>query len=272
MLASVLGGDVLRGEKTRIAGSLESGQEEQHLRIWMELRAKVHGRPEPEERRRVEEKRIRLVDAAIARVNEFCVRPGSDSTEALEQVHVVLDELDKAQALYPTLKAFYLDKPAALDRGFQARCDTLITWATVLASLRTQLARLRTWTGSDTLDVTEPTGDPTEPTAAEITTPGSNNGNGNGTPGERTSFVDRVLKEDSAQRTFEKGFLTTVHALIGNARDAQVNLAPFFAQMALPTFEPELVPLISFPTRLVQAILRVRLDYATKLRDRTNCG
>jgi mitogen-activated protein kinase kinase kinase len=37
--------------------------------------------------------------------------------------------------------------------------------------------------------------------------------------------------------------------------------------MNLPTFEAELVPLISFPTRLVQAILRVRLDYVNKLTD-----
>jgi mitogen-activated protein kinase kinase kinase len=82
-----------------------------------------------------------------------------------------------------------------------------------------------------------------------------------------TTFVERVLKEDSIQKTFEKGFLTTVHAFIGTARDAQVNLSSLFQEMNIPTFENELVPLISFPTKLAQACLRVRLDYVQKLKD-----
>lgn len=82
-----------------------------------------------------------------------------------------------------------------------------------------------------------------------------------------SSFVERVLKEETIQRTFEKGFLTTVHALIATARDTQVNLAPRFEELKLPTFEEELVKLISFPTRLVHACLRVRLDYANRVTD-----
>jgi mitogen-activated protein kinase kinase kinase len=82
-----------------------------------------------------------------------------------------------------------------------------------------------------------------------------------------TTFVERVLKEDSIQKTFEKGFLTTVHSFIGTARDAQVNLSSLFQEMNLPTFENELVPLISFPTKLAQACLRLRLDYVQKLKD-----
>jgi mitogen-activated protein kinase kinase kinase len=75
------------------------------------------------------------------------------------------------------------------------------------------------------------------------------------------------MKEDSMQREFEKGFLVTVHAFIGVARDAQVNLSAFFKEMNLPTFEQELVPLISFPTKLVQASLRLRLEYVRKLKE-----
>ncbi|KAG6807809.1 hypothetical protein H0H87_000930, partial [Tephrocybe sp. NHM501043] len=69
------------------------------------------------------------------------------------------------------------------------------------------------------------------------------------------------------QRTFEKGFLVTVHAFIGVARDAQVNLSGLFKEMNLPTFETELVPLISFPTKLSQAALHVRLDHVKNLTE-----
>jgi len=64
---------------------------------------------------------------------------------------------------------------------------------------------------------------------------------------------------------FEKDSLVTAHALIGSARDAQVNLGHVFAELNLPTFEHELSPLISFPTKLAQAGLRVRLDYIRKI-------
>lgn len=86
-------------------------------------------------------------------------------------------------------------------------------------------------------------------------------------PIDGTTFVERVLKEETIQRTFEKGSLTTVHALIASARDTQVNRAPMFHSLHLPTFDNELVQLISFPTRLAHALLRSRLDYANRVKD-----
>lgn len=266
MLASVLDGDVLRSEKTRIAVALDTSADEQNntrLNIWLGIRAKFHGRTEKEERKKLEEQRLRMVDNVIEEIMNFRVEyPSSipDTTTALKQVNAVLRRLDQAQSLYPTFKAFYMDKPATAEGAFQSRCDTLNTWSTVLTSLRRQLALLRRWTGSETLDVTQPN------TAAEIPI-GCTSGGGQNEIADGTTFVERVLKEDSIQRTFEKGFLVTVHAFIGAARDAQVNLSSLFMEMNLPTFDKELVPLISFPTTLLQASLKVRLDYVQKLKD-----
>jgi mitogen-activated protein kinase kinase kinase len=270
MLASVLDGDVLKSEKTRIAVALDTSADEQnnlHLNIWLGIRAKCHGRSEEEERKRLEERRLRTVDAVIEEIMTFRVEDspaGDHTTAALKQVNAVLRRLDVAQSLYPTLKAFYQDKPAAAEGQFQARCDTLNTWSKVLTSLRRQLALLRKWTGSERLDVTQPN------TTAEIpicSQTGRAVKHGPTEIADGTTFVERVLKEDSIQQTFEKGFLVTVHAFIGAARDAQVNLSSLFKEMNLPTFDKELVPLISFPTKLVQASLRVRLDYVQKLKD-----
>lgn len=87
------------------------------------------------------------------------------------------------------------------------------------------------------------------------------------TKSDGTTFVERLHKEETLQRTFEKGFLTTVHAIIASARDTQVNLADMFRLLNLPTFEDDLIQLISFPTRLVHASIRVRLDYASRVKD-----
>jgi mitogen-activated protein kinase kinase kinase len=269
MLASVLDGDVLKTEKTRIAVALESSVDEQnstHLNIWLGIRARIHGTSEAEERKLLEESRLHTVDAVIEEILSFRVDPvgGNNATSALKQVNALMHRLDMAQSLYPSLKAFHVDKAVSLRPEFQARCDTLNTWSTVFISLRRQIALLSRWTGSDTLDVTQPN------TNAEVPI-GSNHSHvaedGRTEIADGTSFVERVLKEESMQRTFEKGFLTTVHSFISIARDAQVNLSILFKEMNLPTFENELVPLISFPTKLAQAGLCVLLDHVQKLKD-----
>jgi mitogen-activated protein kinase kinase kinase len=269
MLASVLDGDVLKSEKTRISVALESSAEEQnrtHLNIWLGIRAKFHGTSEAEEKKSLEERRLRTVDAVIDELLSFRVdSTGSrDATSALKQVNAVMHRLDIAQSLYPSRKAFHLDKDFSMNPEFQARCDALNTWSTVLTSLRRQIALLRRWTGSDTLDVTQPN------TNAEVAigaNPAHLDKDGRTEIADGTSFVERVLKEESMQKTFEKGFLTTVHSFIGAARDAQVNHSSLWKEMNLPTFENELVPLISFPTKLSQAGLCVILDHVQKLKD-----
>lgn len=267
MLASVLSGDVLKAENSRIAGALKSSMEEENSQragLWLGIRAWVHGRSEADEKKKLEERRLRLVDPSIKSVLSFRVTdlppdsPESASDHALQEVNAMLHQLDIALSLYPSFRAFYLDHPIATNTAFQARRDALNTWSTVIISLRQQIEVLRKWTGSDTLDVTQTS------TSTTPSFPGApiNGDNGLGTP-----FVERLLKEEGIQRQFEKGAMTTIHALVGTTRDAHVNLAVMFQEMNLPSFERELVPLVSFLTNLAQAVLRVRLDYAQKLKN-----
>lgn len=255
-LASVLRGHVLKSEKTRIAVASREQQNNLHLNIWLGLRAKLGGRSDVAEKAYLEERRLRTVDQVIDEITNFRLKDEErESNVALRRVNSLLHRLDAAQYLYPTGKAFNSDKAAAADPKFQARCETLNTWSNFFLSLRCHISLLQRWTASESLDVT---------TAAGLSTSHGSYLNG---PSIEMSFVERVLKEDSLQKSVEKGFLTTVYAFIGAARDAQVNLSSLFADMNLPTFESELVPLISFPTKLAQACLRVRLDYVQKLKD-----
>lgn len=266
MLASVLSGDVLKSEKSRIATALETSVDEQshlHSNIWLGLRAKLRGRSEEEERKSLEERRLRIADPVIHEILDFRVDTQSGSgdpySKALKQVNAVLHRLDVVISLYPCIKAFLVEKPEAQSDAFQARCDTLNSWSTLLTSMRHELDVLRRWTGSDTLDVTQATAEEDDIVVNQWS-------GGNNNP-DATTFIDRLLKEENIQREFEKGSMTTIHALVGTARDIQVNLSPLFEQMNLPTFEKVLVPLVSFATNLAQSLLRVRLNYAQKLKD-----
>ena len=262
LLTSVLSGDVLKYEKTRIAGALKSQGDEQaiHLNHWLEIRAKFHGRSVEDERKKLEERRLRTVDGIINEILNFRASetPSSASATAAasQEVTTLLQQLEAMESLYPTLKAFYLDKPIAAEPAFQSRCDALNTWYTVHSTLKHHFALLRRWTGSDTLDVNQP-----------YTNHEGSQSSGSGDMTDGSTFIERLLKEESMQLTFEKGFLVTVHNFLGAARDAHVNLSSLFKEMNLPTFEKDLVPLISFPTRLAQAGLRLRLDYVQKLKD-----
>lgn len=256
-LVSVLSGDILKAEAERINVVMSSTDAERNnLNIWLGVRSKFHSTSEQIEKKKVDERRVRLVDSVIEDVIAFQVNDAAE-VSPVEQVSALLERLDIAQSLYPTLKAFYLDKPKATESAFMSRRDALNSWHTVFTSLRHQISILQRWTGSETLDVTHANTSGDQPLSK-----GSN-----GEVIEGTSFVERVLKEEPMQRMFEKGSLVTTHAYIGAARDAQVNLAPEFKEMNLPTFENELTPLIVFPTRLAQAGLRVRLDYVQKLKD-----
>ena len=268
MLASVLDGDVLKSEKTRIAVALATSGEEQdkyNHNLWLGIRSKIMGTDEEQERKRVEDLRLRTVDPVINEVLTFCARDLESEDDpgaiALQQVDEVLRHLDIVHTLYPTHKALHLDKPVVAEPDFQAHRDALITWSTIFTSLRRQINVLRKWTGSETLDVTAPVTNAESPLGARYTL------GDNGPVADGTTFLERAMKEESIQMTFAKGFMTTVHSLIGASRDAQVNLAPLLRKMNLPSFERELVPLISFPTQLALASLRVRLDYAQKLKD-----
>lgn len=267
MLASVLDGDVLKSEKTRIAVALATSSEEQdkyNHNLWLGIRAKIMGTSEEEERKRLEDLRLRTVDPVINEVLTFCAKDleGTDDPGAiaLQQVNEVLRHLDIVHTLYPTHKALHLDKPVVAEPDFQVHRDALITWSTIFTSLRRQINVLRKWTGSETLDVTAPVANTDSPLGGDTL-------GDNGPVADGPTFLERAMKEESIQMTFAKGFMTTVHSLIGASRDAQVNLAPLLKKMNLPSFERELVPLISFPTQLALASLRVRLDYAQKLKD-----
>ncbi|KAJ7124737.1 hypothetical protein C8R43DRAFT_1030583 [Mycena crocata] len=267
MLASVLAGDVLKTEKTRIATVLESAtSEKDQIRndIWMGIRARLHERTVEEERKKLDEQRLRMVDAVIDDVHKFCLPKDTPAAEAMKQVTALLRRLEFVQSLYPHLKAFDADRPVCKESLYMTRRDALITWYTILTSVGHQIARLQRWTGSETLDVNQ------RNTSAEIPigpNAARHNRAGPADIADGSSFAERLLKEETMQRMFERRFLVTVHSFLVAARSSQLDLASLFKELNLPTFEHELVPLISFPTQLSQAGLHLRLEYVKNLQD-----
>ena len=311
MLASVLTGDVLQGESSRIGeerGGDETYRHELGRSLWWQIRARLRGRSEDEEKNRTEDRRGRFVDVVLEEVEKFMVKPSpgpagvdrrlsseenSDTKEedeneeeeeakepedeekhvkeltALDQVSYILQKLSIVEGLYPHTAAFRAAKPLYNSDRFQKRIDALTSWSTVVYLLQTQLAALQAWTGSDELDITKPN------TTKEKALVNKNRYHPldakaratNDQAADDSTFLERIMKEDSLQRTFSKRIFLDMSNLLANAKDTVIDHLPLFNELHLPDFQFELVRLIGFPGRLVIEALKVRIDAARKLVD-----
>ncbi|KIR59568.1 STE/STE11/SSK protein kinase [Cryptococcus bacillisporus CA1873] len=293
MLESVLNSDVLKVEEQRIYNSMptDSFREEIGKTLWWQIRAKLRGRTEAEEKKRVQERRARVVDPVLEEVNDFKYDPNIDllkgeengdadpqdtmstatpQSKALNQVNTILAKLHAVKGLYPNLAAMRADKSLYTNEEFRKRADALTSWSIIVTSLQTQLKLLQKWTGSDELDITKPN------TTHEKALVGkhkyhSMDSNKGTTPGgdaaDDSSFLDRVIKEDNLQRTFERRAFVDMINLVRNAKETVINYLPQFQQQNLPDFQYEIVRLIGFPGRLIIEAVKVRLDAASRLLD-----
>ncbi|CEL52181.1 mitogen-activated protein kinase kinase kinase [Rhizoctonia solani AG-1 IB] len=269
MLMSVLDSEVLRSETTRIGRALEPNVGERSIRninIWLGVRAKLRGHTETQESERLNDKRLRLVDPVLDEVLGFKLG-GEDgtpvsSTEAIKIINPLLKRLEKAQSLYPSLAAMQTAKPVCAESEFKARAETLIQWSNMFNMLSNAIIMLKRWTGSETLDVTVPT------TAGSVPIRPQHDGRSSAVEKpEATSFVERILKEDTLQMSFEKGSLQTLSACIQRAKEMHITNGKHIHDLGLPKLQNELEMIISFPTRLVKETIKVRLESFQNVAD-----
>jgi mitogen-activated protein kinase kinase kinase len=299
MLQSVLRSEVLQSETKRItsADAPSSTKRELMYQRWLDIRASLRGRGHYAGAIEAEEKRLRegwptLLGQVIESIRQC--RSGQEPVDgkdmhiddasiavddttgikekAIAEVGSVLRQIDDAEIQFPSLRKLAEEIPQWTDEVLQKKLDALYTWHSVATSLRTQMRILQKWTGSKTLDIVGHQGtgpDPTAPTEGEV--PGLAMAGAGAVmiqpEMEESTFLERILKEDSLQSTFEKRTLRSINGLTLKAKAAMIEHHKAFGEMRLPSFEPELSQLINFPTRLMEGALKLRLDYAIKLKE-----
>ncbi|EPQ26599.1 uncharacterized protein PFL1_05920 [Pseudozyma flocculosa PF-1] len=194
-----------------------------------------------------------------------------DKDKVLHDVGALLERIDSAEEQFPSVRKAKEVVPEWADEAVQAKLDALISWYTTTTSLQQQIGILRKWTGSETLDISEHRQRASAADASTDDAAGDHSGDhhdaDNAPEIDDSTFVERIQKEGSLQSTFETRTLSSLYQLITKAKATILEHHEAFRSMALPSFEPELVTLINFPTRLMQGALRLRLDYAGKLSE-----
>lgn len=253
MLASVLKGDVVKEEKQRLVGTTEQkGDKALNNELWIGVRAMVCGRSIAMQRRLIEEGRIGI-GVEVEVIITFQIKGETEvGKPATRQVRDVVQKIENCESHYPTRSAFERAIPRAASDAFKASCDAVIAWHNTTELINTELAILQGWVGNEELDFARIRDRPS---------------NGIGLTDE-SSFLDRILKEDGLKSLQgDHSMLLGVAEVIRKAKATLINNAEAFVERHLPPYIEELLTLINFPSRLIQEIIRMRLQYAKNMKD-----
>lgn len=191
----------------------------------------------------------------------------AEKQRVMDLVGDLLARVDSAEEQFPSTRKILDVVPEWGDPALQAKLAALYSWYNVTCALRLQIEVLQKWTGSETLEIAGHEKKKSNPNPTDQSQPQDQNQNQQQGEAEESTFVERILKEDSLQSTFEKRTLSALNHLIQKAKATILSHHQAFSSMALPSFEPELVQLVNFPTRLMEGALKLRLDYAGKLKE-----
>ncbi|ETS87646.1 hypothetical protein PFICI_01474 [Pestalotiopsis fici W106-1] len=275
MLAAVLTGDVVRQEKKRLIGSSEKdgGLTAHKAELWIGLRSKICGRSLAVQRRMVEEARSNL-DRVIDEITRFEVQGESEAGKPpIEQIRDVVKKIEKCESLYPSSQTLAASHKNATLPSFSEACNAVLSWYNTNEMINTELEILKKWVGNDDLDF-------------QMKKQRSPSTNG---LSDETSFLDRLMKEDGLkslhdddgdeherQKTAAKtkslirrSMLTAISTTIAKAKETLIANSEAFKKRHLPPYIEEILTLISFPSRLIEEIIKVRLAYARKMKETT---
>ncbi|KXJ91924.1 hypothetical protein Micbo1qcDRAFT_224048 [Microdochium bolleyi] len=273
MLAAVLTGDVVRQEKKRLIGSSDQqgGKNAHKTELWLGVRAKLTGRTLALQRRIVEEGRANL-DRTIDEIIRFEVQGESEAGKPpIEQVRDVVAKIEKCESLYPSWEELGKAHKTASSQSFVDAYDAVMSWYNTNELINTELDILKKWVGNDDLDFQQ----------TKQRSPSTNG------LSDETSFIDRLLKEDglkslqendpAAQREMaiktksliRRSMLSVISTTIAKAKETLIMNSAAFQKRHLPPYIEEILTLISFPSRLIEEVIRVRLAYARKMKETT---
>lgn len=264
MLEAVLTGDVVRQEKKRLIGSGDEdlGKSAHKAELWMGIRSKVCGRHLPVQKRMVEDARANI-ERSVNDVINFSIAGQSEAGKPpIDQVRDAMSKIEKIESLYPSINALVLALKPATYAAYNETCDAVISWYNVNEMINTELNILKKWVGNEALDF-------------QRSKEKSPNGNG---LSDETSFLDRLMKEEGLKSLHEdngsdgknlrrRSMLDGISMVITKAKDTLIENAEGFQKRHLPPYIEELLTLISFPSRLIEEIIKVRLAYAKKMKD-----
>lgn len=302
MLQTVLTGDVVTGEKTKIVKPMGELETENLLRVglkedlWIGIRAKLFGRTEEEQKRLVLYHRG-LVDDIFKEIMTFKLSFPTDDEEmsyidkvkfASKRVNCLLDKYEKCQELWRTQKEMEADKPQCATTEFVNRINCLVAWNSVTDAVERESDVLKKWVGNNDLDILRAADNSSTTNLVNNNIPASTSSqslSSNSEHSDKTEhdtshnenhifkddrpFVERILKDKDIENLFNKRLFTTFSHWTIKAKNSYLEYREYFNELGLPSYLDNLFVLTNFPSKLMKEIIKTRLAYADKLKNPT---
>ncbi|KAG2731695.1 hypothetical protein G9P44_005282 [Scheffersomyces stipitis] len=282
MLTSVLTGDVVRSEKTKIINNNnpENAQESflhatYKESLWFGIRAKIYNRTEDDQRKIIGYRRT-LVDQFVEDVMNFEVSyedPVNNPTRS--QVVRIIERYDAACGLWRTLEEMKNDKPACRTEAFVNRIDALNAWLTITDAIAREANSLRIWIGNDELDISKSPAESCTATTAPNSTSNPASASGSNKLVKKIfdeddkSLAERLMKEKDVHTIFRKRIFKPIAPWMIKSKETYIRLGHMFETMKLPDYIHDLIQICIIPMKLIKEIINVRLGYAMKLQNPT---
>lgn len=275
MLLSVLTGDVVRSEKTKIIdiANTAEGQESilhAHYKesLWFGIRAKLFHRTEDDQRKIVSYRRT-LVDNLIDEVMNYEISYEVGAKSPRQQVVEILDRNEKACALWKTLEDMRQDKPACRSDAYQDKIDALNAWLSITDAFERESNSFKAWIGNDDLDITRGGLTIASPEEREDLTSSKNSTVKKIFEEDNKSLAERLVKEKDVHTIFTKRIFVPLAPWMVKSKETYIRLGTVFEMLKLPDYVHNLINLCLVPMRLIKEIINIRMQYAMKLQNPT---
>lgn len=275
MLLSVLTGDVVRSEKTKIIDIASSGEGQESIlhahykdNLWFGIRAKLFNRTDDDQRKIVFYRRT-LVDLLIDDIMnyEISYEPGADSPRV--QIANILVRYERSCELWKTLEDMRHDKPACRSDAFQDRIDALTAWLAITAGFERESNSFKLWIGNDSLDVTRGSLKVVPPKETQELSASKNNNVKKIFEEDNKSLAERLVKEQDVHTIFTTRIVIPLAPWMVKAKETYIRLGTVFEMLKLPDYVHDLIDLCLVPLRLIKEIISIRMQYARKLQNPT---
>ncbi|KAM9898445.1 hypothetical protein OXX79_006313, partial [Metschnikowia pulcherrima] len=269
MLLSVLTGDVVRSEKTKIIDTINPDEGSDHFlrsqyreNLWFGIRAKIFDRS-IDDQKKITLYRRNHVDKLVEEIIAYEISYEAGAKSPREQIVDILGRYERACELWRTLEDMRLDKPTCRSETFQDRIDALTAWLSISDAIAQQSASFKAWIGNSDLDVTRgrtqtvTESDPESKTVKKIFEE------------DNKSLAERIVKEKDVNMIFRKRIFNTIAPWMVKSKKNYIRFSTIFETLKLPDYVRNLIDLCLVPMRLIKEIIEIRMRYAMKLQNPT---
>lgn len=273
MLLSVLTGDVVRSEKTRIIDTSHMSDGLQQFiganykeELWFGIRSKLFDRSLDDQKKTTLYRRNR-VDKLLEEIINYEILYETDSPSPRDQVVDILNRYEKACELWKTLEDMRHDKPLCSSSIFQDKVDALTAWLSITDAIERESNSFKAWIGNDELDVTRG--------SSEISESKSDSGSNSKDQMKKIfeednkSLAERIVKEKNVHMIFRKRIFLPLAPWMVKSKKTYMRLGNIFETLKLPDYVQDLIDLCLIPMRLIKKIITIRMKYAMRLQNPT---